>query len=50
MPADLPDPDRQTPPERELERRSNAPAVSPWLIVGLIGMAVGVVYVVSALL
>jgi hypothetical protein len=44
------DPKDQTPRERGLERRSDAPAVSPWLIIAAVVMLGGVVYVVSALL
>ncbi len=52
MAADLPDTDPadQDPRERDLERRSEGPAVSPWMFVGLILMLAGLVYVVSALL
>ena len=52
MAADPPgtDPDNQTPRERDLRRRSGAPAISPWLIIGLIAIAGVLVYVVSALL
>lgn len=52
MPADPPDTDPadRTPRERELERRSNAPAVSPWLVLGGLLMLGALVYVVSALL
>jgi len=51
MAADPPgtDPSDETPPERDLRRRSDAPVISPWLIIGLILMAGAVVYVVSAL-
>lgn len=50
--ADPPDTDpaEQTPRERGLERRSDAPAVSPWLVVAAVVMLGAVVYVVSALL
>lgn len=44
------DPSDQDPRERGLRRRSDAPAVSPWVIVGGILMLGGLVYVVSALL
>ena len=52
MAADPPgtDPDDQTPDERDLRRRSDAPAISPWLIIGLILIAGALVYVVSAIL
>lgn len=52
MPADPQDTDPvdQNPSERELGRRSAAPAVSPWLVVGVI-LLIGVgVYVLSAVL
>lgn len=42
------DPADQNPAERDLERRSSGPAVSPWLIIGLILMLGAVVYVISA--
>lgn len=44
------DPSDQDPRERSLRRRSDAPAVSPWVIVGGILMLGALVYVVSALL
>jgi hypothetical protein len=44
------DPADQTPRERGLERRSDAPVVSLWLIIAAVVMLGGVVYVVSALL
>jgi hypothetical protein len=44
------DPDDRDPREQELERRSDAPAISPWLIIGLILMLGVLVYVVSAML
>lgn len=52
MPADPPntDPEDQTPRERGLRRRSDAPAVSPWVVIGGILMLGALVYVVSALL
>lgn len=43
------DPDDQDPRERGLERRSDAPAVSPWLVIGVIILLGVVVYVVSAM-
>ena len=52
MPADPQDTDPvdQSPSERELGRRSAAPAVSLWLVVGVI-LLIGVgVYVLSAML
>jgi len=42
--------DEENPAERELSRRSNGPAVSVWLILGLILMLGVVVYMVSAVL
>lgn len=52
MAADPPDTDPadRSPRERGLERRSNAPAVSPWLAICCILMLGAVIYVVSALL
>jgi hypothetical protein len=44
------EPEDRDPDEAELERRSDAPAVSPWLIIGLILMLGALVYVVSAML
>ena len=35
-------------PERDLSRRSGAPAISPWLIIGLIVLIGAGVYVASA--
>ena len=51
MPVDLPesDPIDRDPREKDLERRSGAPAISPWLIIGLI-LLIGLgVYAASAL-
>ena len=52
MAADPPDtdPKDENPRERGLRERSDAPAVSPWVIVGGIAMLGVLVYVVSALL
>jgi hypothetical protein len=52
MAADPPDidPADRDPREQGLERRSDAPAVSPWVLVGCILMLGALVYVVSALL
>lgn len=36
--------------ERELARRSRNPALSPWLVLGVILLAAAAVYVVSALI
>lgn len=44
------DPADKDPRERGLERRSNAPAVSPWLVIGVILLVAAAAYVVSALL
>ena len=44
------DDDDRDPREDELSRRSDAPAISPWLIIGLILMLGVGVYVVSAML
>ena len=50
--ADAPgtEPEDRDPSEENLSRRSEAPAISPWLIVGLILMLGVVVYAVSAML
>lgn len=49
--ADPPDTDPadKDPRERGLERRSKAPAVSPWLVIGVILLLGAVIYAVSAL-
>ena len=44
------DPDDRDPRERDLSRRSDGPAISPWLIIGVIGLLGALVYVGSALL
>jgi hypothetical protein len=44
------DPADQTPRERGLERRSDTPAVSPWLIIILILMLGAAVYVISSVM
>lgn len=36
--------------EAELSRRSNTPAVSPWLVIGAVVLVGAIVYVASALL
>ncbi|MES2862259.1 MAG: hypothetical protein V4701_12355 [Pseudomonadota bacterium] len=46
----IPPRDEEDPRERDLARRSIAPAVSPWLILGVILLLGAVVYVVSAVL
>lgn len=43
------DPEDRDPRERGLQDRSDAPSISPWLIIGLILMLGAVVYVVSAM-
>ena len=50
MPADPRDtePADQTPRESGLERRSGGPAVSPWVVIGLVLMLGALVYVISA--
>jgi len=52
MPADPPDTDprEQDPHERGMRERSDAPAVSPWVVIGGILMLGALVYVVSALI
>lgn len=42
------DPEDQNPRERDLGRRSGAPAVSPWLVIGVIILLGVAVYVISA--
>lgn len=42
------DPDDRDPRERELGRRSEGPAISPWLVVGVILLIAAAVYVISA--
>lgn len=44
------DPDDRDPRELELSRRSNAPAVSLWLVIGGIAMLGVLVYVVLAVI
>lgn len=43
------DPAEQDPRESGLEKRSDAPAVSPWVIIGALVMLGAAVYVISAL-
>lgn len=43
------DPEDRDPRERELGRRSDAPAVSPWLVIGVILLVGAAVYVISAM-
>ena len=52
MPVDPPriDPVDQDPRERRLERGSRTPALSVWLVLGVIGLAVVAVYAGSALI
>jgi len=42
-------PDDQDPRERDLERRSDATAISPWLVIGLIVLLGAAVNVISAM-
>ncbi len=42
------DPSDQDPRERELQRRSDGPAVSPWLVIGGIALIAAAIYVISA--
>ena len=44
----IPPRDEEDPRERELERRSDGPAVSPWLVIGSILLLGVAVYVFSA--
>ena len=44
------EPDDRNPREQDLSRRSNAPAISPWLVIGVIGLIGAIVYVASAML
>jgi hypothetical protein len=44
------EPEDQDPRERDLSRRSEAPAISPWLVIGLIALLGLGVYVISAML
>ncbi len=50
-PADPPgtDPADRAPREHQLSRRSNAPSVSPWLVIGVILLLGAAIYVASAL-
>ncbi|GAA0653373.1 hypothetical protein [Brevundimonas lenta] len=49
--ADPPDtdPDDMDPRERDLERRSDMPAVSPWVVVGGLLMLGALAYAVAAM-
>ncbi|MBU1385218.1 MAG: hypothetical protein KKG14_12155 [Alphaproteobacteria bacterium] len=51
MTGNLPDSDPadRDPRERGMDRRSGGPALSPWLIIGGIGLLAVAVYVISAL-
>lgn len=51
-PADPPetDPADRTPRERELERRSAAPAITPWLVIAAVLLLGAAVYAASAYL
>lgn len=44
------DPADMNPRERDLERRSDTPAVSPWVVIGGLMILGAAVYVISALL
>jgi hypothetical protein len=44
------DPDDKSPRERDLQRRSGAPALGPWVALTLLLMLGAAVYVVSAML
>jgi len=44
------DPADQDPRERGLERRARGPALTPWLVVGLVALLGAAIYVGSALL
>ncbi len=50
-PADPPgtDPTERAPREQQMSRRSNAPSVSPWLVIGAILLLGAAIYVASAL-
>ena len=49
-PDNLPDSDTPDPAERDLSRRSGAPAISPWLVILLIAILAVGVYAASAIL
>lgn len=44
------EPEDRDPREHDLSRRSSAPAVSPWLVIGVIALVGAAVYVGSAVL
>lgn len=44
------DPVDQDPRERGLERRAGGPALTPWLVVGVVALLAAAAYVASALL
>ena len=44
------DPADQDPRERNLQRRSGGPSISPWLVIGVIALIALAVYVISAVL
>jgi len=44
------EPEDRSPREKDLSRRSDTPAISPWLIIWVIAMLGVLVYVVSAIL
>ncbi len=49
-PDDLPEHDTADPADRDLSRRSAGPAISPWLVIGVILLLAAGVYAASALL
>lgn len=49
-PDNLPEHDTPDPADRDLSRRSAGPAVSPWLVIGVILLLAALVYVASAVL
>ncbi|CAN5275359.1 hypothetical protein BH10PSE2_BH10PSE2_24100 [soil metagenome] len=44
------DPEDRDPREQDLSRRADAPAISPWLVIGLVALLGLIVYAASALL
>jgi hypothetical protein len=49
-PDDLPQSDTPDPADRDLSRRSAGPAISPWLVIGVILLLAALVYAASAIL
>ncbi|MEJ6788587.1 hypothetical protein BrevBR_03450 [Brevundimonas sp. BR2-1] len=43
------DPEDKDPRERDLGRRSDGPAISPWLVIGVLLLLGAAVYVISAM-